>query len=147
MISTTEKVITNPDCSTHFNQALTYKYDGTRFGLPYYMTAPASWNVLEAIVGLRADIGKGILSFKPTGECEMKIPVFLPDAWFLLERSADGRNLTLSPLKSIRSCTVTSLSIYGKWDVDNLDSKYEDGYTIFAVRYDPGKDTLKCILE
>jgi hypothetical protein len=147
VISTTEKVITNPDCSTHFNQALTYKYDGTRFGLPYYMTAPASWNVLEAIVGLRADIGKGILSFKPTGECEMKIPVFLPDAWFLLERSADGRNLTLSPLKSIRSCTVTSLSIYGKWDVDNLDSKYEDGYTIFAVRYDPGKDTLKCILE
>jgi len=52
----TDEIITQPGVSTRYDQALAYNYDGKREGLPYYMTAPASWNMLEALAGLVADV-------------------------------------------------------------------------------------------
>ena len=143
LAGTTERVITS-NGSNHFNQALTYGFDGKRFGLPYYMTATASWNMLEALVGLRVSLPEKTLTLAPTlssGEA-FKMPVFLTGAWFSVSVSADGSNITLNPIKSISDSTFTTVKIRGAWKVEGIKSTYDGEYTSIAASFDPGKDSL-----
>ncbi|MBQ7922844.1 MAG: hypothetical protein IJ325_09775 [Clostridia bacterium] len=140
---TTEKVITGP-CSTHFTQGLTYSYTGERHGLPYYMTAPASWTVLESLVGLRADLAEGVLTLAPLTEDNKKfsVPVFLPYAWFSCTVSEDGSTMQLTPIRSLNTCSFNRLKIKGHWSMDGAVCTYADGYTVAEMAFDPGTDTV-----
>lgn len=142
VLETTETVITNPECSNHYNQALTYAFNGERAGLPYYMTAPSTWNMLDAAVGLRVDREQGTLALAPTGEGVLKIPVFLPDAWFWVERSAEGNTLAVKPIRSVGNCPIKKLTVAGTWHTDIGEVAYGDGATVVSACFDPGKDTL-----
>ena len=141
--STTEKVITS-NGSNHFNQALTYSFDGKRYGLPYYMTATASWNMLEALVGLRVDLPRKTLTLSPTvndGE-DFKMPVFLSGAWFYVTIPSDRSSITLSPKKSINDYRFSTIKIRGDWQVEGVEATHDGEYTTVHVGFDPGKDTL-----
>lgn len=142
VLETTETIITNPVCSNHYNQALTYSYNGDRSGLPYYMTAPSTWNILEAAVRLRVDREAGTLALSPVGYGALKIPVFLPDAWFWVECSADDTVLTLTPIKSVGDCPMVKLTVDGQWYMDGEKTVFGTGITVVSVCFDPGKDML-----
>ncbi len=140
---TTERIITGPN-SNHYNQSLTYSFNGERYGLPYYMTAPSTWNMLEALAGLRADLPERTLTLSPMREENQayRMPVFLTKAWFEMEVSADGSKLTLQPIKSVDSCEFDTIRIYGTWKGDQEKTEYVNGYTVIHTDYDPGKDTM-----
>ncbi len=141
--STTERVITS-NRSNHFNQALTYSFDGERHGLPYYMTAPASWNMLEALVGLRADLPQKTLTLSPkiNAHEETKLPVFLSGAWFSVSVASNGGSMTLNPIRSISDSTFTAIKIRGAWTCDGVKTAYDGSYTSLSLSFDPGKDSL-----
>lgn len=137
----TEKVITQPGVSTHFTQALTYGYDGKRHGLPYYMTAPASWNMLEALVGLSADVHAGVLRLAPVGEGKIDLPVFLPGAWFRVEENAEKTTLSLIPVRSCGTCSFKELRLGGNWTTEGVSGTFDGTDTVFHFVFDPGKET------
>ena len=138
----TERVITQEGVSNHFNQALTYSYHGKRYGLPYYMTAPASWNILEALAGLRADLGNELLSLAPYGNNALRLPVFLPNAWFDIIRAEDGNTLSLVPIKSLSPCSFRTVILKGAWNLNGIPGTLENGNTVFHIHFDPGLQTL-----
>ena len=140
---TTERVITGSH-SNHFNQALTYSYSGERYGLPYYMTAPSSWNMLEALVGLSADLPRGemTLALHKAEGIKCAVPIFLTYAWFWAEMPADGSTLTLKPIKSIGDCHFRTLKIHGRWRVADTEVKEIGDYTVINKSFDPGKMSL-----
>jgi len=140
LATVTERAITESDFSNHFNQALTYMIDGYRYGLPYYMTAPASWNMLEALAGVKVDVSAGKLSLAPVETKNIRIPVFLTGSWF--EIIGTENELQLCPVKSVKGVCFRTLRVGGSWSMDGVDAVYEDGMTIFDVQYDPGKEKL-----
>ena len=132
----TDKVITNPLCSTRYSQALTYRFDGRRHGLPYYMTAPASWNLLEACAGLKADLGSGTLRLSPKGEGRIKLPVFLTNAWFYVEK--DETSFTLTPLREIASYAFRTIEIEGEWKLEGKTGEFDGTATRFEGTFEVG---------
>ena len=107
-------ILTAP--SNHFIQGLTYNFDGgPRWALPYYMTAPATWNMLEAVAGFVPDMRDKTIAVSP--KMQGKIPVFTQDAWFMVEAGEDY--VEFSPVKSIRACRFDAVIVDGKRiDVD-----------------------------
>ncbi|MCY2932479.1 MAG: GH116 family glycosyl hydrolase, partial [Planctomycetota bacterium] len=102
--------------STHFNQTLTYNPDGTAYGLPYYMTAPASWLCVDALAGVVPDVDRRRLTLGTSwlwGHSPQKTPVFLTTGWFSVEsrREATGVTLTLTPIRSFSPFPVQTLAV------------------------------------
>ena len=109
------------------------------------MTAPASWNMLEALAGLSADVAGGTMTLAPVREdgCAYSMPIFLTYAWFMAEIPADGSTLTLTPVKSSGDCCFSKLKIKGSWTCEDAETEEIDGYTVIVKDFDPGKVTLK----
>ena len=137
-----EKVITQPGISTHFDQALTYRFDGSRFGLPYYMTAPASWNMLEALTGLVVDCAKGKIELSLKSRGRERLPVFLPYTWFEIMRNGAETEIVLSPIKAVRPYTFNTIILDGIWTSDRGEVRYENSKSIIRVDIDLGRETL-----
>ena len=100
--------------------------------------------MLEALLGLTADVHEGYLSIAPTkheGE-EFNLPAFLPYAWFEVNVTADGSKMTISPIKSIKPCLFNKLRVKGNWKLEGADCSYSDGYTHISSKFDAGIDTL-----
>lgn len=142
MAEKTETLITQPGVSDHFNQPLTFNFDGTRFGLPYYMTAPASWNALEAYVGLVADVYEGTLKLSPNGKGKLTVPVFLPYAWFEVQRTENENKIKLVPVKSIKPCGFKKLVVSDDWNLEGAKKTFENGNSVFEIVFDAGKDEI-----
>ena len=47
--------------------------------------------------------------------------------------------MQLHPIKSIADYEFTTLKIAGKWTMEGIAGRYENGVTIFEMPYDPGK--------
>ncbi len=137
-----EKVITQPGVSTHFDQALTYRFDGSRFGLPYYMTAPASWNMLEALTGLVVDCAKGEIELSLKSRGRERLPVFLPHTWFEIVRNGAESELSLVPVKAVKPYKFNTVTLDGIWTCDRGEVTYENGKTVVKVSVDLGLETL-----
>ena len=119
-----ETILTPP--SNHFIQGLTYWFDGgPRWALPYYMTAPATWNLLDAFSGLVCDLRDQTLSVDP--HISGKIPVFTQDAWFYVEK-ADGF-VRFDPIRSLKPCVFKKVVVNGNEH-------------LFTPGFDPGQQTL-----
>jgi len=155
-IEVNDRVLTTPP-STHFIQGLTYNFDGTHTGsLPYYMTAPVTWMFLEALSGLVAHLPKSRLRLSPCMphvEYRLKIPVFTTTSWMLIEYEYGGKEiqLTLKPLKKLSPFSVKQLEVnigsnsaaYVKTKGRRFEaSRYEEGFAIFHVEFDPGCDDV-----
>lgn len=139
MMQVNDKVLTTAP-STHFIQGLTYEYDGMHiWSLPYYMTAPVTWFLLEATVGLIFDVSKRLLSLSPTEE-QMSVPVFTTTSWFYLSKNEN--ELHLKPVKCISECEINTISIMGNWKLDGANGRYENGYSTFDVDIDLGKEEM-----
>jgi len=155
-----EEIITRAP-STHYNQTLTYKTDGSPWGLPYYMTATVSWLFLDAIAGVIPDVSKQTLYLNPQLLCEeqtLLTPVFLATSWFMLEYQVDAERIHLSvkPLRQFAPFLVNKLVLalptglmvsevlLNGIDVDFVLSA--NSLVIF-VAFDPGTDSLEtCII-
>jgi len=112
--------------SNHFIQGLTYNFDGgPRWALPYYMTAPATWNMLEAIAGFVPDMRDNTIAVSP--KMKGKIPVFTQDAWFMVE--SDDTSVRFTPFRDIGSHSFDAVI------VDGVRHVIDGGFN-------PGKDTL-----
>ncbi len=102
-------ILTAP--SNHFIQGLTYNFDGgPRWALPYYMTAPATWNLLDAAAGIVPDMRDNTLTIAPN--MHGKIPVFTQDSWFMVE--AKDNCVTFTPFRSLRNHAFDAVIIGGK---------------------------------
>ncbi|MCR5264119.1 MAG: hypothetical protein K6D94_09615 [Clostridiales bacterium] len=134
-----DRVLTQPGVSTHFDQGLTYMIDGKRHGLPYYMTAPASWNMLEALSGVYDDAASGVLKLAPYTPGGLRLPVFLTGCGFEIVTDEEGSEMRLEPVYSVADHPVKRLMIAGKWGSDISTGSYDGGYTVFDVSFDPGK--------
>ena len=118
-------ITTAPSC--HFNQGLTYWFDGgARWALPYYMTAPATWNLLDAVCGLVPDARDATLTVSP--KMNGRIPVFTQDAWFTVE--ADARTVRFIPFRSLNPRSYQAVI------VDGVRHEISGGF-------DPGFQTLE----
>lgn len=150
-----DQAITCPP-STHFNQTLTYNPDGTPYGLPYYMTAPASWLFFEALAGSVPDVDARRLTLGTTwllSAPARKTPVFLTTGWFSLESRREGHllTLTLTPLRSFRPFRVQTLALRLGPDLD-ASTVLLNGQPVSArsspsglelpVDFDPGREGL-----
>ena len=112
--------------SNHFIQGLTYHMDGgARWALPYYMTSPSTWNLLEAAAGLTPDLRDNTLSVSP--KIGGKIPVFTQDAWFMVE--ADENEVRFAPFRQVEP------QAYAAVIVDGVRHEIEGGF-------DPGVQSL-----
>lgn len=138
----TEMLINKPGVSNHFNQSLTINFDGTRLGLPYYMTAPATWNALEAYSGLVADVFNGNLKISPKGKGKLKNPLFLTNAWFEIQRNNEESEIKLVPLKSFKPCKFKKLIVSGNWNIEGAKKTFENGNSVFEIEFDAGKDEI-----
>lgn len=113
--------------SNHFIQGLTYHMDGgPRWALPYYMTSPATWNLLDAIAGLTPDLRDNTLAVSP--KMKGRIPVFTQDAWFMLE--ADEESVKFTPFRSVKPHAYAAVIL------DGVKHEIEGGF-------DPGAAALK----
>ena len=137
-----DRVITQPGISTHFDQGLTYMIDGSRHGLPYYMTAPASWNMLEALAGVFADADAGILKLAPYSSVSLRLPVFLTGCAFEILISEDGNEMRLEPIYSLSECSFKKIIIAGNWKSDDACGSFDGNYSVFDTVFDPGKQKL-----
>lgn len=118
-------ITTAPSC--HFNQGLTYWFDGgARWALPYYMTAPATWNLLDAVCGLVPDARDATLTVSP--KMNGRIPVFTQDSWFTVE--ADARTVRFIPFRSLNPRSYQAVI------VDGIRHEISGGF-------DPGFQTLE----
>jgi len=82
-----------------WNESLTYSApSGGQGGLITYMTAPASWHVLNALGGTSLDLPHGVLFLSPrlaSNQSELHIPVFFSRFWGRLDYVPAARKLTL----------------------------------------------------
>lgn len=140
LASVTERTITGSEFTNHFDQALTYMIDGERHGLPYYMTAPASWNMLEALAGLTVDVSTGEMSLAPVELKNARIPVFLTGSWF--EIIVTENKMELCPVKAEKETSFRRLRVKGCWTMEEAEAVYENGMSTFNVLYSPGKEKL-----
>ncbi len=148
-----DQIITCPP-STHFNQTLTYNPDGTAYGLPYYMTAPASWFCIDALAGVVPDVDRQRLQLGTTWLWSgQSVPVFLTSSWFAAaaHRDAQGVTLRLTPLKSFAPFRVKTLTLRavgaGKVSqvlVNDKPATFGEagGALHVPLEFDPGRDTL-----
>jgi uncharacterized protein (DUF608 family) len=150
-----DQAITCPP-STHFNQTLTYNPDGTPYGLPYYMTAPASWLFMDAVAGNVPDLDHHRLTLGTSwllGDSPRKTPVFLTSGWFSVESRCDapGVTLTLTPIRSFapfnvqtlalrlgEKCKASTALVNGR----PVTAKSAAGTLELPVNFDPGRDAL-----
>lgn len=102
--------------SNHFIQGLTYNFDGgPRWALPYYMTAPATWTLLDAVAGLVPDLRDNTLTVSP--KMQGKIPVFTQDAWFMLDVTES--EIAFIPFRSEHAHAYSAVILDGvRYDVD-----------------------------
>ena len=71
---------------------------GNQGGLRTYVTGPTTWHVLPALGGLSLDLMHGTLYVSPrlpTGQTAMRLPVFFPRFWGILEYDTAARRLAL----------------------------------------------------
>ena len=151
-----DRIITKPP-SSRYNQTLCYTIKGTPSGLPYYMTAPATWLFLDGLSGIIPDVSRQRLQIGSDwlfrGE-QTRLPVFLPSCWFMLEcyRIAEGFRLDILPIKAVRVFTVKellvripdtikvrSISVNGSQAIPYTQ---EDGSYHIPVDFDPGRSKL-----
>ena len=68
-----------------WNIGLTYYTNGRFCGLPYYMTNPASLFLLDALSGWLPDAANGILKLFPHTNENLRLPLFSPTLWLMLD--------------------------------------------------------------
>lgn len=68
-----------------WNIGLTYYTNGRFCGLPYYMTNPASLFLLDALSGWLPDTANGILKLFPHTNENLRLPLFSPAIWLMLD--------------------------------------------------------------
>jgi hypothetical protein len=113
--------------SNHFIQGLTYYFaGGARHALPYYMTAPATWTMLDAIAGMVPDLRDNTLTIAP--KMKGKIPVFTHEAWFMVE--ATDTSVTLTPFRRFVPHAFDAVI------VDGVRHTVDGGF-------DPGEHTIR----
>lgn len=146
-------VTTAPSC--RYNEVLTYRSKGEARGLPYYMTAPAVWAMLDGLSGVWVDRQRQMLGLAPRrlpDTKKLRIPVFLPAAWFMLEVAPDGACWELTPVKSMEDFVVRELIVdvssvppFGSVLVNGAAADYSDcgnGRITVPVALDPGRERL-----
>ncbi len=146
-------VTTAPSC--RYNEVLTYRSKGEARGLPYYMTAPAVWAMLDGVSGVVADRKRQRLGLAPRrlpDTKELRLPVFLAAAWFMLEVAQDGACWELKPVKSMEDFVARELMIdvssvppFGSVLVNGVEADYtecENGRITVPVAFDPGRERL-----
>lgn len=88
-----------------WNVPLTQHADGHIIGLPYYMTNPASFFILEALSGYVPDVVGGKMKLAPRigKEERLSVPLFSPSLWiwFDYEQAETGRTYRVKTLKII----------------------------------------------
>ena len=99
-----------------WDQRLFYEPDtGREHWGRFYMTAPATWYVYQALLGYRWDQPQGALSLLPnlpTALLPFEGPVFLPDWWGWLTASRDGASLGLKIIKTFKDgLTIRQLTV------------------------------------
>lgn len=155
-----DRIITRPP-STRYIQILTYHPDGNPWGLPYYMTATASWLLLDALAGVVPDVDRSRLQLGTSylwSPAARTTPVFLSSSWMHLEATRAGRqySLRITPLRSFAPFEVTTLALR----IDDLAGSVEatvngqaviatvqDGCVLLPVRFDPGLDAVSIELK
>jgi len=104
----------------------------------FYMTAPATWYLYQALLGYSWHQPAGVLALQPNLPAALmpfQGPLFLPDYWAQLTISADGRSLGLKRLK----CFKDSLPLR-ELHLPRSSAKVEvlaDGVPVAAARRDP----------
>lgn len=87
-----------------WDQSLVYDApQGTQGGLVTYMTCPASWHVLNALAGATVDLATGTLHLSPrlpSALRELRLPLFFPTFWAVLEFVPEKQWLALRITKS-----------------------------------------------
>ena len=74
-----------------WNIVLTHFADGNRTGLPYYMTNPASFFIIEALSGFVPNLVSGSLRISPNiKESSVSMPLFSPKLWLDMNYSVNG---------------------------------------------------------
>ena len=146
--------------STRYIQTLTYDPHGCAQGLPYYMTAPASWLFLDALSGVVPDVDRGRLQLGCEGLWNgpsRKVPVFTSTSWFNVETNIDKNGtirLGLTPLRKIAPYAVQTLALVlpdsakGKKTKATVNGKSmvaeeQTGILELKVSFDPGQDALQ----
>ena len=99
-----------------WNIGLTYFNDGKFMGLPYYMTNPASYSIIEALSGFLPDVIRGVLQLSTICEVE-NLPLCSPKFEGLLTVKGDDLILQVTrvnaaftgiKLTGFTACTVNS---------------------------------------
>ena len=75
-----------------WNIGLTYYTNGRFCGLPYYMTNPASLFLLDALSGWMPDTANGILKLFPHTCEDLRLPLFSPTIWVMLDYQQNADN-------------------------------------------------------
>jgi len=74
-----------------WNIVLTHFADGNRTGLPYYMTNPASFFIIEALSGFVPNLVSGSLRISPNiKESSVSMPLFSPKLWLDMNYCVNG---------------------------------------------------------
>ena len=106
------------------------------------MTAPASWNMLEALAGVRADRFSGTLALDPYRTGGLRLPVFLTGCAFELITSEDGTEWTLSPIRADGDVRYRSLTVPGRMTLNGRPGEYDGERTVFRGAFGPGRETI-----
>ena len=84
-----------------WNIGLTYYTNGRFCGLPYYMTNPASLFLLDALSGWMPDTANGILKLFPHTSEDLRLPLFSPTIWLMLDyqQTSEGSKYVIHKIK------------------------------------------------
>ncbi len=104
MLERLERVLVEVNHDNRWDQRLFYEPEtGREHWGTQYMTAPATWYAYRALLGVLWDKPEQALTLTPhlpKSLLPFQGPVFLPDVWLWLKISAEGRQMTLWPVKS-----------------------------------------------
>ncbi|MBQ2720833.1 MAG: hypothetical protein IJF23_04780 [Clostridia bacterium] len=123
-----------------WNIVLTHFADGNRTGLPYYMTNPASFFIIEALSGFVPNLVSGSLRINPNiNENSLNLPLFSPKLWLDLdyEKSEYGEKFDLSVLRAeenvcFKNFTTECEKKVGSVFVDGQAVSFEQNGTIVS---------------